>query len=137
MQPAKLCDRVARIEIVDATTPCSGNWSAASIETMLVADAMGAGTSGFCQLRQQELVSLASLTDCQMRVYVSIATARNSRTLQTPPISYALIASVCGKSKETVRQRIRELVIAGAVTKTQHGKRFVYGFPMAKPSKKR
>lgn len=98
---------------------------------------MGAGTNGFCQLRQRELADLASLTDGELRVYVTIATARNSKTLQTPPISYALLADLCGKSKEAIRQHIRRLVQAGVITKTKYGQRFSYGFPMARAPKKR
>lgn len=114
----------ARAAIGSITTNC--RQSATQRATVAL---MAAIAKGFCQLGRQEYKDLQTLTDGEFRVYAAIALSRDSRTLKTPAISYALIADKCGKSKDSVRVIIDRLVAKGAITQERQGMWFVFGFP--------
>lgn len=86
----------------------------------------------FGLLYRREIVSVAAAVKPSAAVlYAVLVTARNAQTGETPPLGIDLLARQASQTRRTVFRGIAELESAGLLARRPHGKRVVFGFPLA------
>lgn len=91
-----------------------------------------AGREPWFSMTQRELdLVCPQLNGSEWKAYTALASCRNAKTMETPPVGISLVMGKTGLSKRTAFRSIESMERSGLLLKRSCGNRAVYGFPRA------